>query len=144
MDINDFLSFARSVMNDHNLQNWKVELDRAVMRNGQCDHRNKVLSFSKHFIQRNKEEMILNTLLHEIAHALVGSNHGHDLTWERKCIEIGYKNPTRCSNSDMPKGNYQATCDKCGPLEIYRHRLSKKVYTHVACKTTISWKGIIS
>ena len=143
MQTNDFLKFARETMDEHGLNNWKLKLDSAVGRNGQCDHGTKTLSFSKHFIQLNSQEMILNILLHEIAHSLVGSKHGHDWVWEQKCKQIGYSNPSRCSNSNMPKGKYQAKCPNCGPINAFRHRLSNKKQIHVACKSSVKWEELI-
>ena len=35
------------------------------------------------------EKHVLDTILHEIAHALVGSHHKHDAVWKAKCKEIG-------------------------------------------------------
>jgi hypothetical protein len=32
---------------------------------------------------------ITDLILHEIAHALVGPSHGHDVTWKAKALEIG-------------------------------------------------------
>lgn len=34
-------------------------------------------------------EEIENTILHEIAHAIVGVGHGHRLKWQEKAIELG-------------------------------------------------------
>jgi hypothetical protein len=34
---------------------------------------------------------IKNTILHEIAHAIVGENHGHRQVWQEKAIELGVK-----------------------------------------------------
>lgn len=37
-----------------------------------------------------------NTILHEVAHALVGPGFGHNQTWMEKAREIGLENPTPC------------------------------------------------
>jgi predicted SprT family Zn-dependent metalloprotease len=45
---------------------------------GLCLYEPKAIELSLHFIERNAEDVIRDTLLHEIAHALVGPGHGHD------------------------------------------------------------------
>lgn len=131
-------------MDEHGLTGWKVATDSAVRRNGQCDYRKKTISFSVHFVERNPESMLLDTLLHEIAHALTpGAKHGP--IWSAKCREIGLNNPTRCTASDMPKGKYQAHCVQCGPLNAFRHRLTERAnfQVHIACnRGRIDWKEI--
>jgi hypothetical protein len=46
-------------------------------------------------VDRNGAEEIVDTILHEIAHALVGPRHGHDTVWKAKCTDIGAR-PERC------------------------------------------------
>lgn len=148
MQINEFLSFTRELMDSFGLDTWNLVTDNAIRRNGCCIHRTKTLSFSKHFIERNPQEMLLNTVLHEIAHALVGGGHGHNEVWRQKCIEIGYSNPTRCTASDMPKGKYQAHCTNCGPINAYKHRLKSRkkpvTITHVACGSMVYFKEVLN
>lgn len=31
----------------------------------------------------------MDTVAHEVAHALVGPAHGHDAVWRRKAVELG-------------------------------------------------------
>ena len=40
---------------------------------------------------KDNEEDIKDTVLHEIAHAIVGSQHHHDYVWKACCNKIGYK-----------------------------------------------------
>jgi predicted SprT family Zn-dependent metalloprotease len=47
------------------------------------------IELSKHYVLRNPEHEVLDTILHEIAHALVGPGHGHDEVWKAKCVEVG-------------------------------------------------------
>lgn len=49
-------------------------------------------------LARDGFSLIRDTILHEIAHALVGPNHCHDLVWKAKCLEIG-ATPRRCGAS---------------------------------------------
>ena len=145
MNINDFLTFARSVMNEHGLHIWELAIDRAARRAGCCNYTTRTLSFSKHFVENNDQSVILDTLLHEISHSLVGPGHGHGIAWQLKCKQIGLSKPVRClENADMPKGKYQAICGSCGPINAYRHRLSERSnkQKHAACKTLVKWEVV--
>ena len=51
-------------------------------------------------------DQVRDTILHEIAHALVGPGHGHDAVWKRKCREVGAR-PERCGQADMPEGRWR-------------------------------------
>jgi predicted SprT family Zn-dependent metalloprotease len=71
-------------------------------------------------VELNTEARIENTILHEIAHALVGCGHGHDLTWKRMALAIGCDG-NRCyseKNTQVVRGNLEAICPKCG--HVYR------------------------
>jgi len=68
---------------------WSYQFDAASVRFGECRQRDKVLSFSKKLVYLNHESDVRDTILHEIAHALVGTGHGHSEVWSRKCVEIG-------------------------------------------------------
>jgi hypothetical protein len=45
------------------------------------------------------QELIRDTILHEVAHALVGENHNHDEAWRAKAIELGATGETLVSIS---------------------------------------------
>ncbi len=136
MNIADGSSLARQKMNEHGLAEWKVKLDGGKRRAGLCSHTRKTIQLSRYFIENNPPDVVLDTILHEIAHALVGEGHGHDDVWKRKAAEIGAK-PERCyrEHVEMPKGNYRAKC-RCG-YESYVFRLRKARaegrYHHIAC-----------
>lgn len=135
MEMQTFLDFTRSAMNDHGLHHWVIRIDRARKRLGQCDHNKKQLSFSREYIELGSQENILKTVLHEIAHALVGPNHGHDKVWANKCAEIGYPNPTRCTASDHIKQldfKIVLVCESCGH-EFGRQRQLKHHISNYRC-----------
>lgn len=123
MNTTDAYSLARTLMNEHGLGHWVFEFDRAKRRAGCCRHRRRTISLSEHYVKLNNEPDIRNTILHEIAHALAGYEHGHDQVWKDVCIRIGAK-PERCYDSNvivMPKGKYKAVCNGCN-RDFYKHR----------------------
>jgi predicted SprT family Zn-dependent metalloprotease len=91
---------------------------------GRCRFDHRRIQLSLHFVLLNDDEAIRDTLLHEIAHALVGPGHGHDTVWKRKCREIGAKPERLGYEAHMPDGRWQARCGGCGMVH-HRHRRPK-------------------
>lgn len=124
MKVTDIPYVARHLLDKYGLtkQGWTFAWDHARRRAGCCRYSRKRITLSKYYVELNVAERlgdIIDTILHEIAHALVGPKHGHDDVWKAKCVEIGAR-PERCYDSkviDMPKGKYVAAC-KCG--KVYR------------------------
>ena len=68
---------------------WTGDLDSAVRRFGVCDHRRKRISLSRHLAAINSDAETLDTILHEIAHALASPKAGHDLQWRTVAAQLG-------------------------------------------------------
>jgi len=103
------------------LQGWGFDFDRSLTRLGYCSFRNWTIYLGKYATSVNSEEAVLGTILHEIAHALVGSRHGHDEVWRAKAIELGHDGK-RCGNIAI-KATPKAVvlCKSCmGTWNLYR------------------------
>jgi predicted SprT family Zn-dependent metalloprotease len=110
----------------HGLRGWSFGLNRRRRSLGLCIYHRQAIELSLHFIERNGPDAILDTLLHEIAHALVGPGHGHDAVWKEMCLRVGAL-PVACRRAEMPAGCWQATCGGCGKL-IHRYRKPKRLH----------------
>ena len=122
-------SIAHKLISIHLPPNWTFCWDNARKRAGCCNHVKKRIQLSRHLILVMNESETRDTILHEIAHALVGPGNGHNWLWKVKATEIG-ANPTRCHNYDTSRGaKYYATC-KC--KTYYWHRKPK--YTNYRCR----------
>jgi predicted SprT family Zn-dependent metalloprotease len=108
---------ARDLMRQYGLTDWEFQWDNAQARAGQCLHPTKskpgVISLSRKLTTLWGTEEMRDIVLHEIAHALAGHEHGHDATWKRICQHIGAR-PQRCYDTDpdlqgMP-APYIGTC----------------------------------
>jgi predicted SprT family Zn-dependent metalloprotease len=115
--------FAQQLLARHDLHDWSFAFNRRKRSMGMCFYECCTIELSLYFIERNSLEEIRETLLHEIAHALVGPGHGHDAVWKRKCQEIGAR-PIRCGHANMPEGRWQARCGNC-QQRFDRHRKPK-------------------
>ena len=123
MELSKAKILANELIKYHQLTGWYFEYDNSVRRFGVCSHKKMKIGLSKNITLLNDESKVRDTILHEIAHALVGVNHGHDRTWKRKAIEIGC-NGMRCYESEevvTPPKKWIAICPKC-KTEFHRHR----------------------
>lgn len=143
MNVDKAFKLACELLQSHGLMDkgWYVSLDNAKKRFGQCRYRIKQISLSRPLILVNSKERVKDTILHEIAHALVGPSHGHDSIWKAKCIEVGCA-PVRCftsKNTTLVQGKYKAVCGACGK-EHYRYRkLSSNKRVACLCQRGKSW-----
>lgn len=98
----------------HKLVGWNLVFDHAKRRLGVCKHRRKQIGISSYMLAdpETSEQNVKNTLIHEIAHALVGKKHGHDAVWKAKAVSIGCDG-SRCGRSfeSTPKP-YVIRCKK--------------------------------
>jgi len=92
--------YLRDKMNEHGLIDWSVRLNQNPDSKflGLCSYKDKCIILSAHHIDIHPTEDVKNTILHEIAHALVGPGFAHGPTWEAKAREVGCDNTLPCSN----------------------------------------------
>lgn len=121
----DAEDMAYALFREHGLGEWTFAVDNAVNRLGVCRAALRTISLSRHHLLSSTTEQIRNTLLHEIAHALVGPHHGHDKVWRAKCLEIGGDGQRGAEGEglNMPQGKWVGTCPTCKE-KWHRHRLT--------------------
>lgn len=121
---------ARTLLDAHGLGAWEFGFNANVRRAGVCfyPHGGEPgrIELSVHFASANSDDEVADTLLHELAHALVGPGHGHDAVWKAKCRQIG-ATPEACYGDEieMPRGRWRAVCPGCA-VEFDRHRRPKR------------------
>lgn len=104
---------------------WTFSWDRSKTIFGRCFHHRRMITLSWHLTKLNTEEQVKDTVLHEIAHAICGQGHGHDMTWKLVAQQLG-ATPKRCSK-ELPKDvdyKYIAKCQHCG--KVYRRNRIKR------------------
>jgi hypothetical protein len=95
MSPQDAETLARQLMAKHRLTRWEFRFDRAVQRFGCCNHLDRRITLSLALTLVNDRARVRDTILHEIAHALVGTGYGHGPFWRKKARQIGAK-PEPC------------------------------------------------
>jgi predicted SprT family Zn-dependent metalloprotease len=144
MLLSDVKILAESLIEYHGLKNrgWIFDFDNAVGRCGVCKYRSRRIQLSKHYASLNNEKNVKDTILHEIAHALVGPGHGHSDIWRSKAIEIGCMGH-RCKSERTHEGyvstprKYIATCNRCNN-NFFRSRLPKRVTSCGNCSNSFN------
>ena len=130
------IDLATELMASHGLVGWRIKLDHARRRAGQCDFTNKTISLSRLYVRYADIDHIRDTILHEIAHALVGPHHGHDAVWRQKAREIGCS-ATRCHNLSFARARWVMTCPN-GCFSVERHR-KKSGLVCASCKSSVEF-----
>lgn len=134
--LKDVLDLGFRLMQQHGLSGWKIKYDHARRRAGLCDFRQKTISLSRHYVRHAELAHITDTILHEIAHALVGAGHGHDSVWRQKAREIGCT-ATRCHSLNFSDERWIMRCPN-GCFDVKRHR-RKKGLVCMKCKTSVDF-----
>lgn len=121
---------AEDLLKQHNLweQGWRFEVSNEKNSLGRCNYRKKQISYSQYYLHVPHEE-IVDTILHEIAHALTPNDKAHGWKWREKCREIGAR-PQRCAprgTESSAQYNYLIKCEN-GCWEAGRHRLRKSLF----------------
>lgn len=135
MDI-EFQKIAEDVLRKHELTDlgWSFVYDRAKTRAGYCNYIKKRISLSIIMVRDSSISLQdkMNILLHEVAHALVGSHkRPHNNEWRRKAREIGCSKVSRCHNLHFCSYRYKLRCP-CGRVDEDRHHI-KKIWKITRC-----------
>jgi len=130
--LRDIQQLATTLMREHGLRRrgWSFAFDNAKVRFGCCKYRSRVISLSRALVRANSLEAARDTLLHEIAHALVGRGHHHDAVWKQAAQAIGCTGE-RCYDSGLintPTPAWVGQCAAPGCQGHERHRRMRRAY----------------
>lgn len=148
MKINEVRDEARRLMNQYGLNNWAFEFSRTKKAFGTCWFYRRKIQVSKGFIPINTREEIIDTILHEIAHALDwkrNKNIGHSESWKVICREIGARPEATysCVETNAPKPKYKLIHSGTGEIHASYHRKPKwaKSMKSIIINGDLSTKG---
>jgi hypothetical protein len=147
VDLQEAADLAVALMDRWGLEGWRLQFDRARRRFGYCNHRQRTISLSRHLVGLNGREAVRDTILHEIAHALLPPRHGHDAVWRAKAREVGAA-PRRSYGEEVaqPPSRWVGTCPGCGG-QVGLHRRPRRSHSCWPCgggrfdaRFILSWK----
>jgi hypothetical protein len=132
VQIENAAALARRLMDVHGLTGWSIAFDNAKTRAGVCRPDRKQLGLSRPLTRLHDDDEVRDTVLHEIAHALVGARHGHDEVWRAKALQIGCSG-SRCISSlnGAVPADWVGTCP--AGHRITRHRRPQRAQSCGFC-----------
>jgi len=146
---------AREELEKWNLKDWHVRinpvnLDSRFQYLALCSHKDKCIILNAHHVDLHDEKEILNSIRHEIAHALTPGQQ-HSEVWADKAREVGCHNVAACSHLSLPSSvidairsgatvevkfeeeiirrpkyvvtRLQDKCEFCGKVAVTKHEL---------------------
>lgn len=138
MDLYDADRAAHMLVSHHLAgQGWRIQWNNSRSAAGRTKYASKVLEFSSLITRHVSNEEFIDTVLHEIAHALMpGAKHGP--AWAAKYREIGGTGGRTWSDKavEAAVSKWRLTCQNCGHI-TYRNRLTRNYHEkgcwHPAC-----------
>ncbi len=137
-ELNEFALLAEHLIAQHGLCFWSFQYDNAKRRAGQCNFTDRIISMSHLFCVAASPSERKNTLLHEIAHALVGPDHHHDRVWKETALRIGCTGD-RCHSVRFAPPRYLVSCRRCGwkqPRQTKRRNVCC-----ITCNTPVTYQA---
>lgn len=110
-------------MNKNRLLGWHLKIGKEKKVAGWCNREKRTLSFSWEVLQHMSEEECMDTVYHEIAHALTLG--GHTEEWRLKAIELGGTGEVKYDGSKLVSMHYNYIGYCPNGHAHYRHRLRK-------------------
>ncbi len=131
MDLRELEAIAVRELKENDLHGWTFGLARTRRRLGVCKYRQKRIEIAEYYARHSPEESVLDTLRHEIAHAIAGPAARHGPGWKAVAVRLG-ATPRSCESSGqavVEPGDWQATCPDCGKtVHFYRQPRSLTGY----------------
>lgn len=134
MDLRKAEQTAKELIAKH-CPDYKFKFDNAKVRFGACNYRTKYISLSKYLTYLNDEQKVIDTILHEIAHAL-NRGQGHNYIWRKTAISLGCDG-NRCYDGNKVnhvKGKYVYQCPVCKSEHNYHRRITRNTACGKCCK----------
>ncbi len=119
---------------------WRFRFETATGRAGICRYTTRTIALSVSYVLRAPWDDIRDTLLHEVAHAIVGPGHAHDAVWQTAARRIRCT-ANRCSTVAHSRKRWVGECPTCRD-RWFRQRLTEKVRQRAICprcRSRLAW-----
>ena len=127
-------------MKSHGLleKGWRAGFNNRRCGFGLCRFGVNIIELSRYLVSLNTPERVRDTILHEIAHALLGPGYGHSREWKRKAQELGCS-AVRCYTErdtvvPEPRHTYVYVCKHCKREVISHKRMNRSRACGKCCK----------
>jgi len=102
---------------------WRTVFSKDEKNIGRCWHDVKRIELSIIHLNARSEADLMDTIIHEIAHAIVGAKVAHGPVWEEQCKKMGLTNPTVCGEFINPDNGRGLSASEVKPKRQF-HRLN--------------------
>ncbi len=137
----EIMAYAMNLLSEHRLYAWSFKFDNHKRRFGVCNYREQYIGVSWAVAQLNKDADIIDTIRHEIAHALTpGADHTR--RWKLAAMACGAR-PETCAAKHVIQvpGRWQYPCP-CGvTYNRYKRPTTRPGAKYVcpSCRRVITW-----
>ena len=144
MDVVEVADTVSDYLRRYNLTGWQFKLTSGRRVLGNCNYGKMTIGISRYHIEHGTRREILDTIRHEIAHAIVGPGHGHGYVWQVKAQELGAIPKPSKAVIKLPPQEWELVCGCCRRVIDRRHRrmnagkLSSRY--HISCGKTSKGK----
>jgi RimJ/RimL family protein N-acetyltransferase/predicted SprT family Zn-dependent metalloprotease len=132
----------RKIAEHLDLENWKFEFDSAKRRAGLCNYTEQKIQLSKYHVDIHSVDENMQVVLHEVAHAMAGSEAGHSKVWLATAKRIGYR-----AEKFTGKEIAQETAPWIGVCPMghkhYRYRRPKQMVSCALCTKNFDSRYVI-
>jgi predicted SprT family Zn-dependent metalloprotease len=125
---------AQDLMKYFGVADWSLQFDRAKVRFGVCKFKLKAIGLSAPLVKLNDEAKMIDTILHEIAHAIAGPAAHHGRVWRLTALSIG-ATPDRCYRQKdivAPVKKFIGQCPSC--LRFVERHLRRAIACGACCR----------
>jgi hypothetical protein len=102
---------------------WRTVFTKSEKYIGRCWHDVKRIELSLIHLNSRSEADLMDTIIHEIAHAICGQKEAHGPDWENQCKLMGLSNPKACGEYVNPDNGRAITASEMKPKRQF-HRLN--------------------
>ena len=132
----------RKIAEHLDLENWKFEFDSAKRRAGLCNYTDQKIQLSKYHVDIHSVDENMQVVLHEVAHAMAGSEAAHSKVWLATAKRIGYR-----AEKFTGKEIAQETAPWIGVCPMghkhYRYRRPKQMVSCALCTKNFDSRYVI-
>lgn len=86
------IKLAKSLFAEHTLCGWSFQIPKKMPRNGcsgLCDYDLKVIFIRIEYVEHADWDFVVDTIKHEVAHAIAGFAAEHGPSWQRWAVKLG-------------------------------------------------------
>jgi hypothetical protein len=107
---------AAGMMSEHGLGDWHLRRKPVTSYAAQTTHRDTTITISTRFVTIATKAEFIGVMYHEIAHALVGVQNGHNEMFKAKYYELTGKHDYSGYASVFNIKKYLTECPECGTI----------------------------